>query len=184
MENKNKIDYAVYTIVDAFKRGKKLLVCGNGGSASDSEHICGELLKSFKKKRPLDLELPEELKCLEGSLPAISLVSNSAVLTAITNDIGGDYIFAQQVVGFGNAGDVLFAISTSGNSIDVIHAVQIAKLKGMKTIGLSGKNGGKLLELCDICIVVPEDETYKIQEQHLPIYHEICLRIEEEMFKE
>ena len=178
-----------------YENGGKLLVCGNGGSCADSDHICGELLKSFKKKRTLESTFLNELSRidsnaseylkdkLQGSLPVISLCNQTALMTATLNDVDGNIIFAQQVMGYGKKEDVFLGISTSGNSKDIIYASVVAKAKGLKTIGLLGKNGGRLKELCDISIVVPENETFKIQELHLPIYHAICIDVEEYFWK-
>lgn len=191
-----EIRAAFETIKNSYEAGGKLLVCGNGGSCADSDHICGELLKSFVKKREVEKSLFEKISevdseageflaaRLQGSLPAISLCAHSALMTACLNDVDGNAMFAQQVMGFGNAGDVFLGISTSGNSKDVIYAAALAKAKGLKTIGLLGKNGGRLAKICDVAIIVPENETFKIQEFHLPIYHALCLQIEENFWKE
>lgn len=191
-----EIRAAFETIKNSYEAGGKLLVCGNGGSCADSDHICGELLKSFVKKREVEKSLFEKISevdseageflaaRLQGSLPAISLCAHSALMTACLNDVDGNAMFAQQVMGFGNAGDVFLGISTSGNSRDVIYAAALAKAKGLKTVGLLGKDGGRLAKICDVSIVVPENETFKIQEFHLPIYHALCLQIEENFWKE
>lgn len=191
-----EIRAAFETIKNSYEAGGKLLVCGNGGSCADSDHICGELLKSFVKKREVEKSLFEKISevdseageflaaRLQGSLPAISLCAHSALMTACLNDVDGNAMFAQQVMGFGNAGDVFLGISTSGNSRDVIYAAALAKAKGLKTIGLLGKDGGRLAKICDVAIIVPENETFKIQEFHLPIYHALCLQIEENFWKE
>lgn len=181
-------------IRDTYQQGGKLLVCGNGGSASDSDHIVGELMKGFMKKRPLGLELKqalqqagmsvEEAENLQAGLPAINLSAHAALITATINDINGEMIFAQQVLGYGKQGDVLLGISTSGNSKNVQAAVRAAKALGLKTIGMTGALGGELAKLCDVTIKVPERETYKIQELHLPVYHALCAMIEEEFFAE
>lgn len=187
---------AVEEIIDCYKQKNKLLVCGNGGSASDSLHIVGELMKGFLLPRKLDEKKQEHIKTLfpemaqyfidnlQGTLPAISLVSETALSTAYANDQAPDLAFAQQVLGHGNPGDILIAISTSGNSKNVIYAAQIAKVQGMKVISLTGSKGGKLKEISDILINVPSDETYIIQEYHLPLYHAICAAVENEMFYE
>lgn len=191
-----EIRAAFELLKNAYEAGGKLLVCGNGGSCADSDHICGELLKSFVKKREVEKSLVEKIsevdseagdflaKRLQGSLPAISLCAHSALMTACLNDVDGNAMFAQQVMGLGNAGDVFLGISTSGNSKDVIYAAALAKAKGLKTVGLLGKDGGRLSKICDVSIVVPENETFKIQELHLPIYHALCLQIEEHFWKE
>lgn len=183
-----------YKLADTYRFGGKLLVCGNGGSASDSEHIVGELMKGFMSKRPLQEEqrntftslFPDEgaylADHLQGALPAISLVSHSALMTAYANDVAHDMIFAQQVFGFAKPGDALLAISTSGNSGNVIRAVQVAKALGVTTIGLTGEGGGRLAELCDVTIRVPWRQTPDIQERHLPLYHTLCVLLEKEFF--
>ena len=186
---------AAETICAAYHAGGKLLLCGNGGSAADAEHIVGELMKGFLKKRPLTREIRERLRelfpqdadymseNLQGALPAVSLVNSVALGTAFANDQAADLVFAQQVLGLGREGDVLLAISTSGNSKNVLYAVEIARARGLKTIALTGRSGGKLKPLADITIAVPEDETYRIQELHLPVYHAICIAAEEEFFE-
>ena len=188
------IEKAAETIVNTYKNGGKVLVCGNGGSCSDADHIVGELMKSFEGRRPLSQPLQEKLKQLspetgamlaeklQQGLPAISLTVHSALITAIANDISGEVIYAQQVVGFGNAGDVLIGLSTSGNSQNVIDAMIVAKAKGMTTIGMTGETGGKMKEWCDILLNVPERRTAYVQELHLPVYHAICMMIETEIF--
>ncbi len=187
---------AASAIIDSYKAGGKLIVAGNGGSAADSDHITGELLKSFVKKRKPDQKFLDALSAidsdtgsylsdkLQGSLPAIALTNNSALMTASLNDVDGNVLFAQQVMGFGKKSDVFLGISTSGNSKDVIYALAVAKALGVKTVALTGKTGGKCKELADISIVVPENETFKIQELHLPVYHALCLTIEEYFWKE
>lgn len=189
-----EINNSIKMIVDCYKNNGKILICGNGGSASDSLHIVGELMKSFVLPRKLKNEYQEKIKeifpensdyfikNLQGTLPAISLVSETALITAYSNDNNADLCFAQQVLGYGNNNDILLAISTSGNSKNVIYASQIAKIKNMKVISLTGRNGGKLKEFSDININVEEQETFIIQEYHLPIYHVLCLAVENEMF--
>jgi len=191
---KEPIKIAAETIIKTFQNGGKLLVCGNGGSCSDADHIVGELMKSFEGRRPLSQPLQENLKQLspetgtmlaeklQQGLPAISLTVHSALITAIANDISGEVIYAQQVVGFGNPGDVLLGLSTSGNSQNVIDAMIVAKAKGMTTIGMTGETGGKMKEWSDILINVPEHRTAYVQELHLPVYHAICMMIETEIF--
>ncbi|HEX8680463.1 MAG TPA: SIS domain-containing protein [Chthoniobacterales bacterium] len=181
-------------LVTAFASGNKLLICGNGGSAADCEHIVGELLKGFLKPRPLPAEQKQRLAAsagelgqsiaekLQGALPAISLVSQSAIMTAIVNDTAGDMIFAQQVYGLGQPGDVLLAITTSGNSANVINAVAVAKAFGLKTIGLTGRSGGALAQMADAAVRVPADSTAEIQELHLPVYHWLASETEERFF--
>ncbi len=175
-----------------YERGGKILVCGNGGSAADSEHIVGELMKNFKKCRKADegllsrLEDCEESKklkeVLEGNLPAISLTSHISLTTAYSNDKEPSAVFAQQLSGLGNEGDTFIAISTSGNSLNCVYACLVAKAKGLKTVALTGEKDSRLSALSDVCVKVPETETYKIQEYHLPIYHALCAMLEEELF--
>lgn len=187
---------AIIEIINCYKYKNKLLVCGNGGSASDSLHIVGELMKGFilprklnaRKQEEIDRLFPETSRYLidnlQGALPAISLVGEIALSTAYANDQAPDLVFAQQVLGHGNKGDILFAISTSGNSKNIIYAAQMAKVQGMKVISLTGRSGGKLKGLSDILLNAPFDETYIIQEYHLPIYHAICAAVENEFFFE
>ena len=179
---------------EAYCNGRKLLVCGNGGSASDSEHIVGELMKEFKLKRKVFSEQAEALKeidselgqvladNLQGALPAISLTGHSALQTAYMNDAVPELVFAQQVNGYGKPGDVFLGISTSGNSKNVLYAAVNAKAKGLKVVGLTGAKENKLMKYADVCIRVPETETYKIQELHLPVYHCLCLMLEDKFF--
>ncbi|MGG1515953.1 SIS domain-containing protein [Paenibacillus oryzisoli] len=178
----------------SFSQGGKLLLCGNGGSAADCEHVVGELMKGFMSKRLLPVSTIERFETefpgegasiatkLQGALPAISLVSHSAFLTAYANDVAPEMIYAQQVYGYGRPGDVLIAFSTSGNSVNVLRALQVAKLLGMKTIGFAGMSGGKMKALCDASICVPSEHTPSIQERHLPIYHALCMMLEEVFF--
>jgi len=188
---------AAFEILKAsFGSGGKLLIAGNGGSAADAEHITGELMKGFLKRRPLGAEIKESISQsagdedaarllagkLQGGLPVIALTGNSALSTAFLNDVEGELVFAQQVCGYGRKGDVLLAISTSGNSQNVIYAMITASAKGLKNILLSGNTGGRALQYADAAIVVPGTETYKIQELHLPVYHTLCLMLEEYFF--
>ncbi|TCL57109.1 D-sedoheptulose 7-phosphate isomerase [Hydrogenispora ethanolica] len=175
-----------------FLNGGKLLVCGNGGSAADAEHLSGELMKGFLKKRPLVPDLRNKLlgigaesnwvDLLQEALPVIPLSVNGALVTAISNDLGEELIFAQQVLGLGRSGDCLLAISTSGSSLNVVRAVLVAKALNLTTIGLTGGTGGELVALCDATVVVPATLTYQIQEFHLPIYHTFCAVLEECFF--
>lgn len=183
-----QIERAADAVVAAYRAGKKILLCGNGGSAADCEHISGELIKEFKRKRPIDPAVREKLERagaadiaekLAGGICSVSLLSQSAIFTALCNDVGYEYAFAQQVYAMGTAGDVLFAFSTSGNSKAVVNAAVTAHACGMTVVGFTGQGGGKLLPHCDIRINVPETETYLVQELHLPVYHEICARAEE-----
>lgn len=170
----------------SFENGGKLLVCGNGGSAADADHIVGELMKGFYKKRPLSQEeqgrYGELSPFLQGALPAVSLTQHSALSTAYLNDVAPDMVFAQQVYGYGNAGDVFLGISTSGNSKNVVNAAKTAKIKGMCVISLTGQKGGLLNELSEVLIPVPSEITPDIQELHLPIYHTLCAMLEEHFF--
>jgi D-sedoheptulose 7-phosphate isomerase len=188
------IERAILMISRSFRQGGKLLICGNGGSASDSEHIVGELMKGFMSRRPLSGAQREGFLSafpadggyladhLQGALPAISLVSQSAFLSAYANDVAPDMAFAQQVYGYARAGDVLIGISTSGHSSNVLRAIQVAHALEVNTVGLTGQSGGKLAELSDVAICVPYHQTPDIQERHLPIYHAICMALEEEFF--
>lgn len=187
VELKKEVEFAYDILASCYHNGSKVLLCGNGGSASDSDHIAGELLKGFRSKRKIDGaekdRLGEGLAAkLQGSLPAIPLPSLSAVNTAFINDCDPDYVYAQLTYGLGKTGDVLIAISTSGNSPNVVHAAEVAKANGMKVISLTGRTGGKLKGLSNSCLNVPEDETFKIQELHLPIYHCLCLMLETKFF--
>lgn len=191
---KEDIEEAVKAIIDCYKKGGKLILCGNGGSCADCDHIVGELMKGFLKLRPLSDEQKTEMKnnCdlvddellskLQGGLPAISLPSITALNSAFCNDVDPELIYAQPLMSLANENDILIGISTSGNSKNVFGAVKVAKALGIKVIGLSGKAGGKLKKFADICICAPETETFKIQELHLPIYHYICATIEDYFF--
>jgi len=176
-------------IRDCFRRGGKMLLCGNGGSAADAEHWAGELLKSFVHKRPLNpkdrhgLLKQLALKLQEG-LPAIPLTGFVSLSTAFANDVDPQLVFAQLVWVLGRPGDLLVGISTSGNARNVCAAMEVAKARGLVRLGLSGKNGGRLFSNCDVCIRVPADETHLIQEFHLPIYHCLSLMLEDEFFGE
>jgi len=164
-----------------------VFTCGNGDSAADSEHIVGELLKKFKKHRDIEgtlaAKLPPGLATkLEGSFGAVSLVSMSGIITAFANDVAWETAFAQQLVGLGRSGDTLIALSTSGNSANCVNAALVAQAKGMKVVSMTGAGGGRLAGIADAAICVPETETYKIQELHLPVYHALCAAIEEELY--
>ena len=174
-------------LLACYRGGGKVLTCGNGGSAADAEHIVGELLKKVRRHRDIDsgvaAKLPPELVAkLEGALPAVSLVSMSGILTAFANDVAWETAFAQQVYGLGKSGDVLIALSTSGNSANCVNAALVAKAKGLKVVALTGAGGGRLGDLAGAAIKVPETETYRIQELHLPVYHALCAAIEEALF--
>ena len=163
------IEKALSLMIETYKKGGKILICGNGGSASDSEHIVGELLKGFILKRPvLDERIPEHLsKGLQGSLPAISLPSQCAILSAFINDVDPEMMYAQLVYGY---------------SKNVVNAMEVAKCLGVRTIAMTGKKESKMSKLSDVTIRVPEVETYKIQEYHLPVYHYLCAEVEKEFF--
>lgn len=189
-----KIEEAAERLIRCYQNGNKVLICGNGGSSSDSDHIAGELLKGFEQRRPLDESIRRQLASVSGErgvylaeklqtgLPAISLSAHSGVVTAVVNDIDASLIYAQQVIAFGSPGDVLIGISTSGNAQDVIDAAITARAKEMTVIGLTGETGGKLKVCCDIIINVPEKRTSWVQELHLPVYHTLCLIIENYFF--
>ena len=191
---KEDIKQAFIVLKECYEKGGKLLIAGNGGSAADSEHIVGELMKSFKLPRKLDetfkknlIKEDEEMgkilsENLQGTLSAIALDGHLALSTAYMNDCEPLLCFAQQVNGFGNKNDVFLAISTSGNSKNIIYAAICAKAKGLKVIGLTGKKESRLSNVSDTCIKAPEIETFKIQEYHLPIYHCICLMLEDYFF--
>lgn len=190
----DELKKATTAMIDCYKNGGKILLCGNGGSCADCDHIVGELMKGFLKKRPLSTEqkaqmtnlsplLDEEtLSKLQGGLPAISLPSLTALNSAFCNDVEPELIYAQSVMAMGKTGDVLIAMSTSGNAKNVFAAAKVAKGLGLTVIGLTGKGGGNLSEISDICIRVPETETFKVQELHLPVYHYLCAATEEEFF--
>lgn len=185
---------AYFVMEEMYERDGKLLIAGNGGSAADSEHIAGELMKRFRLPRPVSAEFASKLiavdtergqslaQNLERSLMAIPLVAHEAMSTAYINDVDGYGVFAQQLYGFGRCGDVFLGISTSGNSKNVMNATVVAKALGMKVIGLTGAQGGELASVADVVVKVPETETYMVQELHLPVYHCWCLMLEEHFF--
>ncbi len=178
---------AYFGIRDCYRSGGKLLLCGNGGSASDADHWAGELLKGFKLPRPLADEkrtglASEVAEKLQGGLPAIPLTGFPALATAFANDVDGDLCFAQLTHVLGNRGDVWIGLSTSGNARNVCAAASVARARGLTVLGLSGASGGKLAPLCDHCIRVPSTETFRVQEYHLPIYHCLSLMLEEEFY--
>lgn len=191
---KEEVKRAYEILEECYASGGKLLVAGNGGSCADAEHIVGELMKGFVKRREVPKEMAEHFKAadpvrgkvladqLQGCLTAIALTGHAGLSTAFLNDVDGELIYAQQTYGYGRPGDVLLGISTSGNAKNVMYAVTAAKAIGMKTIGLTGKDGGELKKAADVSIVVPEKETFKIQELHLPVYHALCLMLEERFF--
>lgn len=191
---KNDIAAAYLLLEESYKNGGKLLVAGNGGSAADAEHIVGELMKGFKLPRKAEADFAEKLveenqelgsvlaENLQGALPAIALDGHPALSTAYMNDCEPLLCFAQQVNGYGKSGDVFLGISTSGNSKNVLFAATTAHAKGMKVIGLTGAKDSKLKDMSDVCIKAPQTETYMIQELHLPIYHCLCLMLEDKFF--
>lgn len=191
---KNDIAAAYLLLEESYKNGGKLLVAGNGGSAADAEHIVGELMKGFKLPRKPEADFAEKLveenqelgsvlaENLQGALPAIALDGHPALSTAYMNDCEPLLCFAQQVNGYGKSGDVFLGISTSGNSKNVLFAATTAHAKGMKVIGLTGAKDSKLKDMSDVCIKAPQTETYMIQELHLPIYHCLCLMLEDKFF--
>ncbi len=190
-----EVQTAFRLLQNSYQNGGKLLICGNGGSAADSEHIVGELMKGFWMRRPISPEDRRKLVAtfpefgdsladqLQGALPAISLVSQSALISAFANDVDPDMIFAQQVYGYGRPGDVVLGISTSGNSKNILHALEVGRAMGLKTVGLTGKSGGKMAALCDVTICAPYEETAAVQEAHLALYHSICGLLEEAFFE-
>ena len=191
---KNDIVAAYLLLEESYENGGKLLVAGNGGSAADAEHIVGELMKGFKLSRKPETDFAERLVAenqelgsvlaenLQGALPAIALDGHPALSTAYMNDCEPLLCFEQQVNGYGKSGDVFLGISTSGNSKNVLYAATTAHAKGMKVIGLTGAKDSKLKDMSDVCIKAPQTETYMIQELHLPIYHCLCLMLENRFF--
>lgn len=191
---KKDIEETYRLLQKTYDNNGKLLIAGNGGSAADSEHIAGELMKRFKVTRPVSKDFAEKLmkvdpergeklaQNLEVPIRAVPLTSHVAITTAYMNDADAAGVFAQQMLGFGDKGDAFLAISTSGNSENIISACVVAKAMGIKVIGLTGQNESKLSKIADICIRVPETETYKIQELHLPVYHALCLMLESNYF--
>lgn len=190
------IKKAVSMLTECYEKDGKVMICGNGGSAADAEHIVGELMKGFVLKRNISEEhkkilqnhFPEDADYLsshlQGALPALSLVSQTSLSSAFANDVSSDMVFAQQVYGYAKKGDVLIGLSTSGNSKNILDAVKVAKAFGVKTICFTGEKGGKLKDICDVCIRVPASQTYKVQEYHLMTYHAVCAIIEAEFFTE
>lgn len=194
-----------YLLLEAtYAAGGKVLACGYGGSAADAEHIAGELMKGFLLRRPVGGDFRAKLladaaaapgdpsaakasaehiaRHLQGALPAIPLTGGLSLSTAFANDVAPDLVFAQQLYGYGRAGDALVAISTSGNSKGILHAVRVARAMGIRVVGLTGGTGGALAPLCDVALVAPERETYRVQECHLPLYHALCAMLEARFF--
>lgn len=184
-ECEKDISAALNLMIDTYSNGGKILICGNGGSCSDSEHIVGELMKGFMLKRCVnDERIPEHLReKLQGSLPAISLPSQSAILSAYINDVDPEMMYAQLVYGYAKENDLVIGLSTSGNSKNVVNALIVADSLGIKTLALTGKKQSKLSDIANVTIKVPETETYKIQELHLPVYHFLCIQTEKHFFK-
>ena len=193
-ECRGEIMQAYRFLRDCFAGDHILFTCGNGGSAADADHIVGEIMKGFQLKRPLEeaeqatlrsngeLEGFQLASCLQQGFRAWNLMSQSAIYTAAQNDLGGDFGPAQQLCAAGRLGDVLLGISTSGNAVDVAAASQVAHMRGMKVIGMTGRSGGRLAKYADVCIRVPESETFKVQELHLPVYHALCIMVEYTFF--
>lgn len=191
---KEEIVAARDALIACYEADGKVMICGNGGSCADADHIVGELMKGFLSLRPLSEEKKREMKAntdlvddellakLQGGLPAFSLPSMTALNMAFCNDVDPELIYAQPIMAMGRKNDVLIAISTSGNSKNVFGAVKVAKALGVTVIGLTGGKGGKLKEHADIAVVVPESETFKIQELHLPVYHYLCAAVEQHFF--
>ncbi len=178
---KNDIEDAVNLMIDTYKKGGKVLLCGNGGSAADCEHIVGELMKGFLKPRKVeDIRLPKEIReNIQGGLSAISLPSQTALISAFNNDVNPDMVYAQMVYAYAKENDLLIALSTSGNSKNIVNAALTAKAVGTKVLSMTGDFQSNLLEISDVTIKAPQTETYKIQEYHLPIYHYLCAKTEE-----
>lgn len=191
-----QIEKSVEMLIACYKNGGKVLVCGNGGSASDSEHIVGELMKGFCNRRPLTEEQRERIAqvskdekeadylgdYLQGTLPAISLVSHSALISAFSNDVQPDMVYAQQVFGYGKEGDVLMCLSTSGNSKNVVYAAKIARANGLGVISFTRREGSQLSRISHVTLKSTQEETYRVQEEHIKFYHLICLAVENEFF--
>ena len=193
---RDQIEKAVSLLTGCYENKGKLLICGNGGSCADSDHIVGELMKGFLLKRPLNKSFTDKLIAsgtdkdeadriasnLQGGLPAISLPAQTALISAISNDVEPGMVYAQMVLGYGKEEDVLLCLSTSGNSKNVVAAAKVGKALGLTTIAMTGEKESKLSQICDVTIRVPETETYKVQELHLPVYHYICAKVEEYFF--
>jgi D-sedoheptulose 7-phosphate isomerase len=191
---RENIEKTLAALIGCFEGGGKLLLCGNGGSCADCEHIVGELMKGFLECRPLSPDKRAEMQAaspdleevwldrLQAALPAISLPSFAALNSAFCNDVDPELVYAQPLMGLGRRGDLLLCISTSGNSANVCAAAAVARGLGVTVIGLTGEDGGRLRSLSDLCICVPERETYKVQELHLPVYHYLCAAVEQRFF--
>lgn len=190
-----RMERCVEMLTAAFQNGGQLLICGNGGSCADADHIVGEMVKSFRVARPLDTALSERLRaqgprggrladCLQSGLPAINLAAHSALMTAMENDVGGAYIYAQQVAAYGRPGDILLGISTSGHAENVLNAGLCARAKGMRLIALTGRDGGKMNGLFDLVLCAPGGSTEEIQDTHSVVYHAICACVEYQIWGE
>ncbi len=191
---KESIENAYQMLKDTYLSGGKILLCGNGGSCSDCEHIVGELMKGFLSRREPDAEtkaklnekFPEDSQYftdhLQRGIPAVSLAAHTGVMTAFVNDVTADMVYAQLVYGMGKENDLVWGISTSGNSKNVVNAVKVASALGIKTLGMTGEKDSKMSAVCDVTIQAPHHETYRIQEYHLPIYHYLCAKLEQELF--
>lgn len=192
--SRDRIIDAAVLLVERILNGGRILLCGNGGSAADVDHIVGELGKSFTVPRSLPPEISEKLEkidpergrflaeALQPGIPAIALTHHAALSTAFSNDVEPAAVFAQQTLVYGRPGDVLWAISTSGDAESVLLAAITARAQNMAVVGLTGASGGMLADYCDVCIRVPEEETYKVQELHLPVYHQLCIILEQRLF--
>ena len=196
----HQIAQAAEMLIDTYNRGGKVLICGNGGSAADSEHIAGELLKGFMLRRPLPDQLRRDITSrlaergqkladdvlprLQMGLPAVSLVSQVAVGSAIANDLGADLVYAQQTLALGRPGDLLIGLSTSGNALNVVQAIRLAGGLAIKTLAMTGSSGGLLEQAADLCLKMPADSTPLVQELHLPVYHALCEIIEQYFYGE
>ena len=190
---KTDIESALDMIINCYNNNKKILVCGNGGSAADSEHIVGELMKGFNLKRPMPDGLKKKLEAVENGahiaetlqmpLRAISLVSHTGLMSAFANDCDADLIFAQQVLGFGDESDVLIALSTSGNSKNVVYAAETAKVLGLKVLSVTGGKDSKLSAISDVTVKLPKFTPFEVQELTLPVYHALCAAAEAEFFE-
>lgn len=183
----DNIQLAAEKIEACFREGGKLLLCGNGGSAADCAHILGEFVKGFRKRRPLSADMRARIgeawaDALQCGLPAIDLTCNNALISAVINDIGGEYVFAQQVMAYARRNDVIIGISTSGNAENVRRALSAARALGAYAIAMTGQGGGKLAGACDLLISAPHTQTYLVQEAHIKYYHEICMRVEDALF--
>ncbi len=191
---KEPVEQAAAVLIQCYTHGGKVLICGNGGSSADADHITGELMKGFENLRPIDNSFKNQLKSvssergeylaskLQQALPAISLTAHQALITAVANDTDADLIFAQQVMGYGSKGDVLIAISTSGNARNVMDAIITARARGLIVIGITGESGGKMKPFCDVLVNVPESRTAYVQELMLPVFHALCLMVERHFF--